>query len=67
MPHTVSGMGLYAATDEAIQLDNSYWMSGNKISAKTLDLNREFSEIADQLNLVIEEHFPDRGVSICHR
>ena len=30
-PHTVSGMLLYAATDEAIQPDNSYQMSGNKI------------------------------------
>ena len=65
--HTVSGMLLYAATDELIQPDNSYRMSGNKISVKTLDLNREFSEIADQLNLIIEEHFPGVGGGICHR
>ena len=56
-PHTVSGMLLYAATDEAIQPDNSYQMSGNKISVKTLDLNREFSEIAAQLNAIVDEHF----------
>lgn len=56
-PHTVSGMLLYAATDEAIQPDNSYQMSGNKISVKTLDLNRDFSEIASQLNAIVEEHF----------
>ncbi len=56
-PHTVSGMLLYAATGEAIQPDNEYGMSGNKISVKTLDLNREFSEIAEQLNEIVREHF----------
>ena len=56
-PHKVSGMLLYAATDEAIQPDNSYQMSGNKISVKTLDLNRDFSEIAAQLNAIVIEHF----------
>jgi len=56
-PHTVSGMLLYAATDEAIQPNNSYLMSGNKISVRTLDLNRDFSEIAAQLNAIVDEHF----------
>lgn len=56
-PHTVSGMLLYARTDEAIQPDNVYHMSGNQISVKTLDLNREFSEIAAQLNTIVDEHF----------
>ena len=56
-PHTVSGMLLYAATDEAIQPDNCYQMSGNQISVKTLDLNRDFSEIAAQLNAIVTEHF----------
>lgn len=46
----VSGMLLYARTDEEIQPDNTYLMSGNKISVRTLDLNREFCEIAKQLN-----------------
>ena len=50
-------MLLYAATDEAIQPDNSYQMSGNKISVRTLDLNQEFSEIATQLNTIVDEHF----------
>ncbi len=31
-PHNVSGMLLYAATDEAIQPDNSYRMSGNMLA-----------------------------------
>ena len=56
-PHTVSGMLLYATTDEAIQPNNSYQMSGNKISVRTLDLYRDFSEIATQLNAIVEEHF----------
>lgn len=56
-PHRVSGMLLYAATDEAIQPDNSYRMSGNQISVKTLDLNRDFSEISAQLDAIVDEHF----------
>lgn len=56
-PHTVSGLLLYATTDEAIQPNNSYRMSGNKISVKTLDLNRPFSEIAAQLNSIVKDHF----------
>ena len=56
-PHTVSGMLLYAATDEEIQPDNSYQMSGNKISVRTLNLNYDFSEIAAQLNAIVDEHF----------
>ncbi len=58
-PHRVSGMLLYAATDEAIQPDNSYQMSGNQISVRTLDLNRNFPEIAAQLNGIVNEHFAD--------
>ncbi len=55
--HTVSGMLLYAATDEIFRPDNSYQMSGNKISVKTLDLNQDFSAIAEQLNAIVDEHF----------
>jgi 5-methylcytosine-specific restriction enzyme subunit McrC len=55
--HTVSGMLLYAKTDETIQPDNVYQMSGNKISVKTLDLNCDFSEIMAQLNKIADEHF----------
>lgn len=55
--HKVSGMLLYARTDETIQPDNTYRMSGNVISVQTLDLNRKFSEIAQQLNAIAESHF----------
>jgi len=51
--HTVSGMLLYAKTDEQIQPDGDYQMSGNRISVKTLDLNRDFSEISEQLNGIV--------------
>lgn len=50
----VSGLLLYAQTDEEIQPDNTYMMSGNRISVKTLDLNCEFSEIAGQLNAIAD-------------
>lgn len=49
----VSGMLLYAKTDEDIQPNNEYMMSGNKISVKTLDLDCEFSEIRMQLDDIV--------------
>ena len=51
---TISGMLLYARTDDAIQPDNDYQMSGNQISVKTLDLNCEFAVIAAQLDAIAE-------------
>ena len=56
-PHEVFGMLLYAKTDEAVLPNNSYKMSGNTISVKTLDLDCDFSEIANQLNKIVESHF----------
>ena len=56
-PHTVSGMLLYAQTDEIIQPNQTYHMSGNKISVCTLDLNCPFKEIAAQLDNIVKEHF----------
>ena len=55
--HEVSGMLLYAKTDENIQPDNVYQMSGNQISVKTLDLNLPFSDISRQLNDIVKMHF----------
>lgn len=54
--YEVSGLLLYAGTDEEKQPDHTYLMSGNKISVKTLDLNCDFSEVAAQLNKIAEEH-----------
>ena len=49
----VSGMLLYARTNESIQPDSDYIMSGNKISVKTLDLNQEFDLIKEQLDDIV--------------
>ena len=57
IPHKVSGMLLYAKTDETIQPDNVYYMSGNKISVRTLDLNQDFYQISMELNNIAENHF----------
>ena len=46
----VSGMLLYAATDEEVQPDFTYRMSGNQIGVRTLDLDRPFEEIRAQLD-----------------
>jgi 5-methylcytosine-specific restriction enzyme subunit McrC len=51
---TISGMLLYARTDDGIQPDNDYQMSGNQISVKTLDLDSNFTEIAAQLDAIAE-------------
>lgn len=56
-PKTVSGMLLYAATEEEKQPDGCYQMSGNQISVKTLDLNQDFEEIKKDLNSIVEKHF----------
>ena len=56
---SVSGMLLYAKTEESITPDCSFVIGGNKISVKTLDLNKEFNLIAAQLDQIAEEHFCD--------
>jgi len=49
---TVSGMLLYARTDDVIQPGNRYQMSGNQISVRTLDLHCDFAVIAAQLDAI---------------
>ena len=57
--NTVSGMLLYAKTEEEIQPDHVYQMHGSQVSVKTLDLNLPFAEIADQMDRIAESHFTD--------
>lgn len=57
MRHEVGGMLLYARTNEAVQPDQSYMMSGNRIEVRTLDLSAEFAGIAARLDGIAEEHF----------
>ena len=55
-PHSVSGMLLYAKTDEEKAYPScTYQMSGNQISVHTLDLNTDFREIKKQLDEIVEE------------
>lgn len=55
--HKVAGMLLHAKTDEEIYPNNVYQMSGNQITVRTLDLNKPFAEIAEQLNTIAKTHF----------
>lgn len=50
----VSGMLLYAKTDEELLPQNEYSMSGNDIYVRTLDLNCEFEDIKKQLDNIAE-------------
>lgn len=59
MPHEVSGMLLYARTDEDVQPDGVYQMSGNQISVRTLGLDMPFEEIRAQLDGIARDHFKD--------
>lgn len=54
---TVSGMLLYAKTDEDVTPDETYSLSGNKFYVRTLDLNCEFEVIKRQLNNIVCENF----------
>ena len=53
----VSGMLLYAKTDEMVLPRNRYKMGGNTISVDTLNLDCEFDEIRQQLNDIVKEYF----------
>ena len=56
-PHEVSGMLLYAKTNDTHQPDpkEAYLMSGNRIIVRTLDLNCDFDQIKKQLDDIIKE------------
>jgi len=55
----VSGILLYAKTDEGISPDVEYQMGKNAIGVMTLNLGIEFSKIAEQLNAIIYKYFKD--------
>ena len=50
-------MLLYAKTDELVLPNNEYWMSGNKITVRTLNLDCDFQEVANQLNSIADGFF----------
>ena len=57
LEHKVSGMLLYAKTEDDIQHNNVYQMHGNQITVKTLDLSLPFVDIKKQLDEIVKEHF----------
>lgn len=61
-PHRVSGMLLYARTDDEVQPDVTYHMSGNEISVTTLDLDQDFERIRARLNAIALKRFPRRNM-----
>lgn len=65
LPHEVAGMLLYARSDDAVQPDGAYQMSGNLISVKTLDLNVPFEEICSQLDGILEAHLASKSCGDC--
>jgi 5-methylcytosine-specific restriction enzyme subunit McrC len=56
-PHEVSGMLLYARTDEEIYPENEYSMSGNRIEFRTLNLDGDFAMIKAHLDGIAEKYF----------
>ena len=56
-PHErVSGMLLYAQTEEEGCFEQEYLMSGNCIAIRTLDLNSDFKNIKKQLDDIAEKY-----------
>ena len=53
----VSGLLLYAKTDETKDINHSFNMDGNRIGVRSLDLGQEFSGIKGQLNGIVGEYF----------
>ena len=55
---SVSGVLLYAKTESEETLNQSYMMGGNKITVKSIDLGKDFSEIRgtlDDIAMVVKE------------
>lgn len=60
-PHEVSGMLLYARTDEDVYPENEYRMSGNRIEVRTLNLDVDFATIRAQLNGIAKKYLGIRA------
>ena len=63
----VSGMLLYAKTQEEISPDMDFVIKGNRYQVKTLDLNLDFAKIREQLDDIVLSVFPNSksNDSIC--
>lgn len=58
-PHVVSGILLYAKTNEEHYPEHEYQMSGNRIVVQTLNLDADFHTIAQQLDKIVSSFFPN--------
>ena len=61
--HEVSGMLLYAKTDEDIYPNHEYRMSGNRIAINTLDLSGNFETIRQQLDEIADRFLNLKSMS----
>jgi 5-methylcytosine-specific restriction enzyme subunit McrC len=61
-PHEVSGMLLYARTDEDIYPENEYRMSCNRIEVRTLNLDGDFAMIKEQLDWIADKYLNVKAV-----
>lgn len=55
----VSGMLLYAKTNDTIIPSADFSAGGNRISVRTLELDADFAEIKQQLDKFVKIYFPD--------
>lgn len=63
VPHEkVSGMLLYAQTEEEGAFNNEYQIMGNRICVRTLDLSGNFQSIKNQLDDIAEKYLLVRAV-----
>lgn len=58
----VSGMLLYAKTNESVYPNQEYRMSGNRIAVRTLDLDKDFEIIKSQLDEIAEKYLKPEAV-----
>lgn len=62
VPHEVSGMLLYAKTDEDVYPEREYRMTGNIIEVRTLNLDGDFAMIKAQLNGIAEKYLNVKAI-----
>ena len=60
-PHEVSGILLYAKTDEDVYPESEYRMSGNRIAVRTLNMDGDFAMIKAQLDGIAEKYLDAKG------
>ena len=59
----VSGVLLYAKTNESVVPNQNFKILGNSFSLRTLDLNTDFELIKQQLNMLITQNFFEENIS----